>query len=409
MRVVKPDEVQVTPETTASVENAVKEIITSVREKGDRALYEYNEKFDSYTGPFRVSTSDFHIEDELLNAIKHGIENVRRFAEMELKSSGSWLSVDNGKTLGVHIKPVKSVAVYAPGGRAAYPSSVYMAAIPAMVAGVERLYITTPPPRKPEVLEVMKATAHLCGVDTLYLIGGAQAVAAFAYGTETVPKVDMVVGPGNMYVAEAKRQLFGVIGIDSIAGPSEVAVVDDGSAPVEYAVYDLMAQAEHDPNARVYYLSKRSRVDEVIRALESEIPTAPRAEIIKRSMENALFVPVETMKDALETVNRLAPEHLELLVSEPFSYLPDIRNAGAIFLGVGTPVALGDYIAGPSHILPTGGTARFSSPLSVWTFLKRMSVIHYSSSALKEDGKHAVKLASFEGLPNHAESVKRRL
>jgi histidinol dehydrogenase len=401
-----------------SVEKAVRAIITKVRGLGDTAVLEYTKAFD------RVKATRFaelEIPRAALDAALAGLpaeqarplraaaERVRRYHKRQLAKSWQYTEKD-GTILGQRVTPLDRVGLYVPGGKAAYPSSVLMNALPAKVAGVRELVMVSPTPggeRNPLVL----AAAALAGVDRMFAIGGAQAIAALAYGTESVPRVDKVVGPGNAYVAEAKRQVFGQVGIDLLAGPSEILVIGDGSTNPEWIAMDLFSQAEHDEIAQALLLSpNRVYLDAVEAAIARLLPEMPRRKVISASLAaRGALIETRDLEEACALANRIAPEHLELSVAKPEAWLPKLRNAGAIFLGRWSSEAIGDYCAGPNHVLPTGGTARFSSPLGVYDFQKRSSLIGVSQAGAQTLGQLAATLADGEGLAAHARSARLRI
>jgi histidinol dehydrogenase len=398
----------------AGVERAVKAIIANVRRRGDAAVLAYSRRFDRVkAGSIRgleVSSRDLkkalrEIPRKELNALRAAAVRIRRFHERQRSRSWQYREAD-GTLLGQIVAPLDRVGLYVPGGKAAYPSTVLMNAIPAKVAGVAEVVMVSPNP-KPLVL----AAAALAGVDRVIAIGGAQAVAALAYGTRAVPKVDKIVGPGNAYVAEAKRQLFGQVGIDMIAGPSEILVIGDGSTDPDWVAMDLFAQAEHDEMAQAILvcpsLSYLKRVEASVARL---LPAMPRGRIIRASLaRRGALIHARSLKEACEISNRIAPEHLELSVAQPRALLPMLRHAGAIFLGRWSSEAVGDYCAGPNHVLPTSGTARFSSPLGVYDFQKRSSLIGVSRAGARKLGRLASTLARGEGLFAHARSADMRV
>ncbi|HET8705311.1 MAG TPA: histidinol dehydrogenase [Pseudomonadales bacterium] len=402
----------------ARVQAAVTEIVEQVRQRGDAALLEYTAKFD---GLNKADAQALEIPKAALQAYADALapaqrqaldlaaQRVRAYHEHQVQAS--WDFVDAlGNKLGQKITPMDRVGVYVPGGKASYPSSVLMNVIPAKVAGVPEVIMVVPTPRG-EVNPMVFAAAYIAGADRVFTVGGAQAVAALAYGTETIPAVDKIVGPGNIYVATAKRMVFGKVGIDMIAGPSEILVVCDGKTNADWIAMDLFSQAEHDEDAQSILISTDAAyLTAVETAMNKLLETQPRKEIISASINSrAAFISVETKAQAIELINRIAPEHLELSVDAPESWLPEIRHAGAIFLGRFTPEALGDYCAGPNHVLPTSGTARFSSPLGVYDFQKRSSLIFCSADGASELAKTASVLARGESLVAHAESAEYRI
>lgn len=402
----------------ASIETVCRDILHAVRQRGDEALLEFTQRFD---GLSVTHATELEISQEVLqkalddlpadqrHALEVAAQRIRQYHEHQRGQSWTYTE-DDGTVLGQKITPLDRVGLYVPGGKAAYPSSVLMNAIPAKVAGVQELIMVTPTPngeRNPLVL----AAAALSGVDKVYAIGGAQAVGALAYGTETIQAVDKIVGPGNAYVAEAKRRVFGTVGIDMIAGPSEILVISDGSAPAEWLAMDLFSQAEHDELAQSILLCPNAEyLDAVERAIEELLPTMPRADIIRKSLaDRGALILVKDLTEACEIANFIAPEHLEISTVNPEIWLDHIRHAGAIFLGHYSSEALGDYCAGPNHVLPTSRTARFSSPLGVYDFQKRSSIIQVSQAGAQTLGPIAATLAKGEGLYAHAASAEYRI
>jgi histidinol dehydrogenase len=404
-------------ELDAGVEARVRDIIARVRAEGDAALLEFTRHFDRRevrsaaeleVGRARLDAALAAIPAERRRALDAAATRVRRYHEHQRQES--WRYVDeDGVVLGQQVTPLDRAGLYVPGGKAAYPSSVIMNAIPAKVAGVGELVMVVPAPDG-QLNELVLAAARLCGVDRVFSIGGAQAVAALAYGTDSVPRVDKIVGPGNVYVATAKRLVFGAVGIDMIAGPSEVVVVCDGGTPADWVAMDLFAQAEHDEDARAILISPdRAFLGRVQDAIDALLPTMSRAAIIERSLaRHGAFIHTPDLDSAVRLVNRLAPEHLELSVENPEALLPAIRHAGAIFLGRHAAESLGDYCAGPNHVLPTATSARFSSPLGVYDFQKRSSVIGCSAEAAARLAPLAAELARGEQLEAHARSAELR-
>jgi histidinol dehydrogenase len=401
-----------------AVNQRVLEIIKAVRERGDAALVEFTQRFD---GLQVASMAELILPRERLElaltritpaqrqALEVSAERVRSYHEKQVQDSWTYTEAD-GTVLGQKVTPLDRAGLYVPGGKASYPSSVLMNAIPAKVAGVPEVVMVVPTPRG-ELNELVLAAACIAGVDRVFTIGGAQAVAALAYGTESVPPVDKIVGPGNIYVATAKRHVFGKVGIDMIAGPSEILVVCDGQTDPDWIAMDLFSQAEHDEDAQSILLSPDAAfLDRVAESIARLLPSMERAEIIRASLEaRGALIQVADMAQAIEVANRIAPEHLELSVEDPEQYLPLIRHAGAIFMGRYTAEALGDYCAGPNHVLPTSGTARYSSPLGVYDFQKRSSIIHCSAAGASELGKTASVLARGESLTAHARSAEYRI
>jgi histidinol dehydrogenase len=392
-----------------ALQDTVRRILADVRARGDAALIEYTRKFDGVEKILEVKKQELQeslssIPTALADALREAHERIRAFHERQRQGSWDYTEAD-GTRLGQRVTPLERVGLYVPGGKAAYPSSVLMNAVPAKVAGVGELVMASP---KPNALVL--AAAALAGVDRVFSIGGAQAIAALAYGTRTLPKVDKIVGPGNAYVAEAKRQVFGEVGIDMLAGPSEILVIGDGAAPADWVAMDLFAQAEHDEAAQALLLSpERAFLDRVAQSIEKLLPGMRRKDIIAQSLQaRGALVLTRDLDEACALANRIAPEHLELALEDPDAWLPKLRNAGAIFLGRWSSEAIGDYCAGPNHVLPTAGTARFSSPLGVYDFQKRSSVISISPQAAATLGRMAATLADGEGLPAHARSARMR-
>ncbi|WP_028240294.1 histidinol dehydrogenase [Stutzerimonas azotifigens] len=401
-----------------AVNGRVLEIIQAVRERGDAALVEYTRRFDGLEVASmadlilpraRLEQALERISPQQRQALEVAAERVRRYHERQKQDSWRYTEAD-GTVLGQQVTPLDRAGLYVPGGKASYPSSVLMNAVPAKVAGVREVVMVVPTPRG-EINELVLAAAALAGVDRVFTIGGAQAVAALAYGTESVPPVDKIVGPGNIYVATAKRHVFGKVGIDMIAGPSEILVVCDGRTDPDWIAMDLFSQAEHDEDAQAILVSPDAAfLDRVAESIARLLPTLEREGIARTSMEGrGALIQVADMDQAIEVANRIAPEHLELSVAEPEQWLPSIRHAGAIFMGRYTAEALGDYCAGPNHVLPTSGTARFSSPLGVYDFQKRSSIIHCSAEGASELGKVASVLARGESLTAHARSAEYRI
>jgi len=397
------------------VTGAVMEVINEVRTKGDEALYHFSRKFDGVNlegleiGSDKLKNAYESLEPSLALTIEKACENIRKFHQRQKENS--WFeSLENGVILGQKMTPLERVGVYVPGGTAPLPSSVLMNVIPAKVAGVREVIMCTPPRAGGMPDPVILACAYISGVDRVFGVGGAQAIAAMAYGTETIPRVDKITGPGNIYVATAKKMVYGVCDIDMIAGPSEILVIADEYANPGFVAADLLSQAEHDVLASSILISNSDwLIMNVIAEINRQMQKLPRKEIINKSIEDyGAAILVESLDEAVELSNLIAPEHLELIVKNPFSLLGSIRNAGAIFLGEYAPEPLGDYMAGPNHILPTNGTARFFSPLSVSDFTKKSSIISYSREALKGLYKDVVRFAQTEGLDAHANSVRIR-
>jgi histidinol dehydrogenase len=399
------------------VTETVKAIVDDVKVTGDKALFSYTRKFDNADYNAKsVAVSKKEIESALKKVKKADYKllsdaaaRVRSFHQRQLRNS--WFTNDeDGIILGQLINPIERAGIYVPGGKAAYPSSVLMNAIPAKIAGVKEVIMVCPTPNG-HLNSIIVAAAHICGVDRIFKVGGAQAVAALAYGTRTVPKVDKIVGPGNMYVAEAKRMLYGTVDIDMVAGPSEILIIADGTTDPSFAAMDMLSQAEHDEMACSYLVTHDEKfAKKVENALVRQLRTLERKDIAKKSLkEHGALIVTKNLTESIKVANNIAPEHLELAVSEPFSILTQIKNAGAIFMGENAPEAIGDYTAGPNHVLPTGGTARFYSPLGVDDFIKKSSVIYYTKPALGRLGDDAAKIADLEGLTAHANAVRIRL
>ena len=394
---------------------AATDIIAEVRTKGDAALRDYTLRFDGVDlQDFRVSQAAIdealtNVDPQVAKALDHAARQIRDFHERQ-KQQGWFALREDGALVGAKVEPLDSVGIYVPGGRALYPSSVLMNAIPASVAGVKRIVCVTPPTKDGSLDPAILEACRIAGVTEIYSAGGAQAIAALAYGTESIKAVDKITGPGNAFVAAAKKLVSGDVGIDMIAGPSEVCVVADETALPEMVAIDLMAQAEHDPLASCYLVTfSTTYADAVEKAIDAHMVNSARAEITTASLrDKGIIIVCPTMDAALETVNVIAPEHLELHLPHAMELLGSIRHAGAIFMGEWTPEAVGDYVAGPNHTLPTGGTARFSSPLSVDEFIKKSSVIQYSPQALLNDAEAIITIADHEGLWAHAQSVRLR-
>ena len=389
---------------SANVEETVAEIIENVKTNGDKALFEYCEKFDGVTLSSLVVTEEeidkaFEtVEPEFIAVLEEAAENIRKFHSAQVRNSFI-INDKNGVVMGQKIIPLDRVGLYVPGGTAAYPSTVLMDSIPAKIAGCPELFMVTPPSKDGSVRPEILAAAKIAGVDKIYKIGGAQAVAALAYGTETVKKVDKIVGPGNAFVAEAKKQVFGRVAIDIIAGPSEILIVADGSCNPEFVAADMLSQAEHDKNATAVLVTDDGDfAKKVSEQLELQIPALPRAEIARASIDNnGKIIVAENLLSAIDIANEIAPEHLELCVDNPFDYLDRIRHAGSIFMGKNCPEALGDYFAGPNHTLPTSGTAKFSSPLSVDDFVKKSQYTYFTADALEKVAGKVALFAEKEG------------
>ncbi len=401
---------------TEEQRHAVLSILSQVKETGDQAVKENTKKFDGADlTDLRVSTEEIErayrdLTDELITTIRQAAQNIQTFHERQRRQS--WFTTaEDGTMLGQKVTPLDSVGVYVPGGKAAYPSSVLMNVIPAIAAGVQRIAMVTPPDSNGNVPSGVLVAANEVGVTEIFKVGGAQAVAALAYGTETIAPVDKIVGPGNIFVALAKREVFGIVDIDMIAGPSEIVVLADEHANPSYVAADLLSQAEHDERASAVLVTTSSALAERVQEeVKQQLVELPRAEIAAASIgDYGMIYVVDHLSEAVEAVNELAPEHLEIMVEEPMTLLGKIRHAGAIFLGPFSSEPVGDYFAGPNHVLPTNGTARFSSPLSVDDFIKKSSVISYSKEALRQNGNSIVALAKLEGLDAHARAVELRL
>ena len=405
------------PNNYSEYEDVVAEIIKNVREKGDQAVFEYTKKFDKWeigTDTIRVTEAEIeeafgNIEQEFVEVIKRAAANIEDFHRKQLRNS--WIDTKpDGSILGQRILPVAISGVYVPGGKAAYPSSLLMNVIPAKVAGVEKVIMTTPAGANGKVPAGTLVAARVAGVDEIYKVGGAQAIAAMAFGTESIPKVDKITGPGNIFVALAKKACFGYVSIDSIAGPSEILVIADETANPRYVAADLLSQAEHDELASAILITTDEKLAEAVKEqIEGFLQELSRAEIIRKSLNNYGYILLaDSMEDAVEAANAIASEHLEILTKDPYAIMTKIRNAGAIFLGEYSSEPLGDYYAGPNHILPTNGTAKFFSPLNVDDFMKKTSIISYSKEALEKAHKDIELFAEKEGLTAHANSIKVR-
>lgn len=401
---------------TSAVESAVRTILDDVRSRGDDAVEEYTRKFDGATLKKRFRVSEREVNKAVKQVSKKDLEilelaagRIEDFHRRQL--TNSWFTTsEDGTTLGSRVTPIERAGIYVPGGKAAYPSTVLMNAVPARVAGVDEVVMVTPPGRD-GIAPFVLAAAKVAGVDSIYRVGGAQSVGALAYGTETMPRVDKITGPGNIYVATAKRLVYGTVDIDMIAGPSEILVISDGTGEAAWIAADMLSQAEHDELASsVLVTTSREMADRVAVELARQIKELERREIAEASLRNyGAIIVARDMEEACGVSNRIAPEHLELFVDDPFEVLGMIRHAGAVFLGRNTPEAAGDYLAGPNHTLPTGGTARFSSPLGVEDFVKRTSVIGFSEKGIRDLGESVVRFAELEGLTAHAGSARMRL
>ena len=412
---IKEEEIFARNEPVAEVGGIVSEIINNVKTNGDKALSEYLEKFDkAKLTDFKVSEEEItaalnKVEPEFLEILKEAESNIRAFHEKQVRQ-GFMMTAKNGVILGQRVVPIEKVGIYVPGGTAAYPSTVLMDAVPAKIAGVSEIIMVTPPNKTGEINPYILAAARIAGVTAIYKLGGAQAVAALAYGTESVPKVDKIVGPGNAFVAEAKKQVFGQVGIDMIAGPSEVLVLADGKSNPKFVAADLLSQAEHDKNASCVLITESEKLaKEVRQEIENQLACLLREEIARESIDNnGKIIICKDLLQGIDIANRIAPEHMEVCVDEPFNYLGLIKNAGSVFLGRYNAEPTGDYFAGPNHTLPTSGTARFYSPLSVEDFVKNIQYSYYTEEALKADYKKISYFANKEGLTAHARAVDIR-
>ena len=405
------------PSSYGTYEQTVSEIVNNVKENGDKAVFEYTEKFDHFAlnnGNIRVTEEEIkeaykEIPEELIEVYRHSAANIRTFHEKQLRQSFIETRPD-GSILGQRITPIEKAGVYVPGGKAAYPSSVLMNVIPAKVAGVPKIVMTTPCNKEGKVNAGTLVAADIAGVDEIYKVGGAQAIAAMAFGTESVPKVDKITGPGNIFVALAKKAVYGHVSIDSVAGPSEILVLADETANPRYVAADLLSQAEHDELASAILITtSKDLAEKVSKEVDGFTETLERREIILKSLSNYGYILVaENMEDAIAAANDIASEHLEILTKNPYETMTKIKNAGAIFMGEYSSEPLGDYFAGPNHILPTNGTARFFSPLSVDDFIKKTSLISFSKDALEKVHTEIEAFAKSEGLTAHANSIKVR-
>ena len=413
---VSNDEIFARDNIDAGVADVVTEIIDNVITNGDKALFEYSKKFDRADLTALEVTADeideaiASVSPEFIEIIREAANNIRAFHEKQVRNSFI-LNEKDGVVTGQKIIPIEKVGLYVPGGTAAYPSTVLMDSIPAKIAGCNEIVMVTPPSSDGRVNPVILAAAKIAGVDRIFKVGGAQAVAALAYGTESVPKVDKIVGPGNAYVAEAKKQVFGKVSIDMIAGPSEILVVADSTSNPKFVAADLLSQAEHDKMASAVLVTDSEELaKKVSEELEAQIPLLPRKEIARASIDNngKIIVAKDNLSLAIDIANEISPEHLELCVDNPFDYLDKIKHAGSVFMGKYCPEALGDYFAGPNHTLPTSGTARFSSPLSVDDFVKKTQFIYYSKDALSGVADKVAYFAEKEGLSAHAKSATIR-
>ena len=402
-------------QSSVEVEKSVDIILDAVKNRGDDAVLEYTEKLDGVRPEnLRVSAEEISnaiasIDPPFLNILQEAAENIRTFHEKQLRTGYS-ITDKKGIVLGQRITAIEKVGIYVPGGTASYPSTVLMNAVPAKLAGVEQLIMCTPPGKDGKIAPAILAAAHISGVDIIFKCGGAQAIAAMAFGTESIPKVYKIVGPGNIFVATAKRKVFGLVDIDMIAGPSDILVLADDSANPVHIAADMLAQAEHDKLASAVLVTTSVKLGNLVRdEIEAQLNGLPRYEIASASIENgSMIVICDNMNDAVDCVNRVAPEHLEICTENPFAILGEVKNSGSIFLGGYAPEALGDYFAGPNHTLPTMGTARFASPLSVDDFVKKSSYTYYSRGALAAVSGKIASFARVEGLEAHAGSVEAR-
>ena len=403
-------------ETDAKIVDIVTTIINGVKENGDEAVREYTVRFDGgLPKKFLIEKDELQsyldvVDEDFLNAIKRAKDNIYDFHLRQTQQS--WMTTkDSGVIMGQRIRGLERVGIYVPGGTAAYPSSVLMNAIPAKIAGVKEIVMVTPPGKDGNPNPNIMAAAAVAGVDKVYLVGGAQAVAALAYGTEKIPKVDKIVGPGNIFVATAKKLLYGIVDIDMVAGPSEILIVADKIADPSFLAADLMSQAEHDKMASAILLTTSMELAKAtVREIDKQIKYLERQTIIEESLDNyGEIIVCEDLEQAIEFANELAPEHLELCITDPLKYIGKVDNAGSVFLGNWSPEPLGDYYAGPNHILPTGGTARFYSVLNVETFMKKTSIIAYTQGALTAVGSDVIKMAEAEGLQAHANAIRVRM
>ena len=410
--VVSEDEIFSRSSSSKDVSSVVSSIIKDVQEKGDEALREYTKKLDG-ADIFEIEVSKEEIKAaadsmdiEFMRVLEKAASNIRKYHSKQMRNSFV-MTEENGIVLGQKIVPVSVAGIYVPGGTAAYPSTVLMDTIPAKIAGCGSVIMVSPPGKDGKLNPAVLASAYVAGVDRVFRVGGAQAIAALAYGTETIPRADKIVGPGNIYVAEAKKQVSGVVSIDMIAGPSEILIISDGASKAKVVAADMLSQAEHDKNASAVLITDSERLAEEVRAeLEVQLPLLPRYDIARASIDtNGKIIVVDSIEKAIEVSDRIAPEHLEVCVDNPFDYLDKIHNAGSVFLGRNCPEALGDYIAGPNHTLPTSGTARFSSPLSVDDFVKKYQFSYYTQSALASVADDVALFARREGLEAHARSA----
>ncbi|RMF92949.1 MAG: histidinol dehydrogenase [Candidatus Schekmanbacteria bacterium] len=414
LRRLKERKVDANPE----IEKKVAEVVEEVKKKGDKALIKYTELFDGVTldKKKRIKLSEKErkkisgeVSKDLFSIMKTAADRIKRFHMRELRSG--WIYEEKeGILTGQKLIPVSTAGIYVPGGKAAYPSSVLMNAIPAKVAGVEKIIMCTPP-SKDGINPAVIAAAEIAGVDEIFMVGGAQAIAAMAYGTESIPSVDVIVGPGNIFVATAKKQVFGIVGIDMIAGPTEVVIVADGTANPDFIAADMISQAEHDENASAVCISNSEKVAKgVLKFLKKRLANFERRKIAEKSLKKfGAVIKTKDIEEAMKIANTIAPEHLELMVANPFKIVAKVKNAGAVFLGAYTPEPVGDYLAGPNHVLPTGGSSRFSSHLSVDNFMKKTTLLHLKRKGFHYLSKNASQFAEIEGLIGHSLSVKARI
>lgn len=413
---VSPEEIFARTEPTSNVTDIVADIIADVRKNGDQALFAYCEKFDgAKLTSLQVSEAEIEeavasVDKEFLAVIEKAATNIRKFHEKQVRTSFI-INDEPGIVMGQKVIPLDRAGLYVPGGTAAYPSTVLMDSIPAKIAGCKEVVMVSPPNKEGKIHPAILAAAKVAGIDKIFKLGGAQAVAALAYGTESVPAVDKIVGPGNAFVAEAKRQVFGKVAIDMIAGPSEILIVADGKTDPAYAAADLLSQAEHDKMASAVLVTDSESLATAVSAeLERQIPLLSRSEIARVSIDqNGKIIVAENLRSAIDIANEIAPEHLELCVDNPFDYLDNIRHAGSIFMGRHCPESLGDYLAGPNHTLPTSGTAKFSSPLSVDDFVKKSQYTYYTQDAFRNVANDVARFAKEEGLTAHAASALIRI
>ena len=410
--VEREDEIFSRSSSSKDVSGVVSQILKEVQERGDKALIEYTAKLDgALIDTIEVPRKEIEeaaasMDGEFMRVLEKAAENIRKYHKRQVRNSFV-MTEENGVVLGQKIVPVAVAGIYVPGGTAAYPSTVLMDTIPAKIAGCKSVVMVSPPGKDGKINPAVLAAACVAGVDRVFRVGGAQAIAALAYGTETVPKADKIVGPGNIYVAEAKKEVSGIVSIDMIAGPSEILIIADGKSDSKTVAADMLSQAEHDKNASAVLITDSQDLAEKVRAeLEEQLPLLPRYDIARASIDtNGKIIIVDSISSAIEVSDRIAPEHLEVCVDNPFDYLDKIHNAGSVFLGRNCPEALGDYLAGPNHTLPTSGTARFSSPLSVDDFVKKYQFTYYTASALSIVASDVALFARREGLEAHARSA----